>query len=159
MWYSAGALPQRIRVLFSEEVRMLGSRHRHKGALMNQTLLVAGAWGMCEPGRGECDSHLLPLGTLPSLMQPKLSVSILATVSVTHSMHLQVPMPCLTFHSSGQPLPAACWAQVQHFHMCPSDILSCYTQMKAPHWLGSLPILLSPVSPAPEQCPAHIDTH
>ena len=99
MWYLAGALPQRIRVLFSEEVRTLGSRHRHKGALMNQTLLVAGAWGMCEPGRGECDSHLLPLGTLPSLMQPKLSVSILATVSPTQCTS---KFRCPASHSTAQ---------------------------------------------------------
>lgn len=38
-------VPQRIRVLFSEEVRILGIRHRHRGPLMNQTFSIAEAQG------------------------------------------------------------------------------------------------------------------
>lgn len=41
-----GEAPQRIKVLVSEEVRMLGSRHRHRGSLMNQTFPVV-ALGVC----------------------------------------------------------------------------------------------------------------
>lgn len=82
VWYLGGrGVPQRIRVLFSEEVRAWGSRHRHRDALTNQTFPVARAWGMSDPGRGECDSHLLPLGALPSGMQPKILASILAVMS------------------------------------------------------------------------------
>lgn len=44
-----GSSQKRIKVVFTEEVRVGGSGHRHRGPLMSQTFPIAGDSGVCEP--------------------------------------------------------------------------------------------------------------
>lgn len=44
-----GSSQKRTKVVFTEEARVGGSGHRHRGPLMSQTFPIAGDLGVCEP--------------------------------------------------------------------------------------------------------------
>lgn len=87
-----GVPERRIKVLY-REVREEGSRHTHRYPLMNQSFPIAGdLQRRCEPYGQEGDSHLLPPGALPLVMQPRIPASILAATSTSQCIsRCQVP--------------------------------------------------------------------
>lgn len=112
---------RRIKVLVSEEVRMLGSWHRHRGSRMNQTFPVAGLGVRVSPAGKNVTLTSFPRGAYLQSRNRKFPCQLelpchpvtmlpLSPGSLPHT-----PQP-------GQPLPAAPGAQAQQCHMYPSDI-------------------------------------
>lgn len=145
-----GRAPQRIKVLASEEVRMLGSRHRHRGSLTNQTFPLASLGvGVSSAGKN------VTLTSFPwgPYLQPRDQKFPCQRQQPCHPFHApQSQAPCLTPRS-----PASCFLCIgdpsQQFHTYPSDICLSH-QVKAPQRreAGVHACLTLPCVPSRHQC-------